>query len=439
MSHPPIPLLIGEIIVDFTITSAGTENKMRLGGITHAARAFWALGAKFSAAAILPQYLEKSARKYFKELGCQDFIVMGYVDGAPNVTLIFDAIELADQGYEAVLRDEKTIHLQEQDKKTFLSYEDALIFPGSYNLATILQLLPSTVRCHLDVAYDVESVDALKRLNANIKTILISTSSKLFNMTGQTGIDELASNFSSLGLDTIILKENRGGSRLYTYVDQKTELIPAQLGSTLNSVGVGDAFAASYLTHLKKGSLEAVWRATSASSAYAQTTEPDRFLDYVRRDLKLTLQELQELGGVSLPWEKRQIKQIYLASPDFQNSDRTAIERVLSSLQYHNFKVRRPVKENGELPLDSDIPTLKETYQKDVDLLRECQMVFAVPTNKDPGTLVEIGLAIEMGIPVVVYDPLRECANTMVIAGSVHYSDDLDSCLNATFTALRER
>jgi nucleoside 2-deoxyribosyltransferase len=64
--------------------------------------------------------------------------------------------------------------------------------------------------------------------------------------------------------------------------------------------------------------------------------------------------------------------------------------------------------------------------------------VFAVPTERDPGTLVEIGLAIEAGIPVVTYDPSSKNNNTMVIAGSSFYSSDLDACLNATFQLLSQ-
>ena len=248
----------------------------------------------------------------------------------------------------------------------------------------------------------------------------------------------MAASFAELQLDAIVLKENRGGSRLHVYSTNETEEIPAQLGITVNSVGVGDVFDAAYLAHLSKGPAEAAWRAASASSAYAQTTEPDIFQDYVRRDSNLTLSELKDLGGTFLPWELRTTYQIYLAAPDFQNADRLTIERAVSALKYHNFNVRRPVAENGELPPDTDLIMLGATYRKDVELLKACQLVFAVPSARDPGTLVEIGLAIAWGIPVVVYDPAAECANTMVIAGSKCYSRSLDACLNATFICLSQ-
>ena len=76
------------------------------------------------------------------------------------------------------------------------------------------------------------------------------------------------------------------------------------------------------------------------------------------------------------------------------------------------------------------------TYAKDFELLDKCEAVIAVPLDRDPGTLVEVGLAISMGKPVITYDPRRENKNTMVMAGSDTYSDKLDTCLNGLFSAL---
>src|SRR5690348_2151767 len=99
----PLPLLVGEISVDVTITPSGQEQKLRLGGIAHASRGFWANGTPFAVAAVLPNYLESSARAYLARFGCQQFFVLGYVSGAPNVTLIFDPTEVADQEYDTLL------------------------------------------------------------------------------------------------------------------------------------------------------------------------------------------------------------------------------------------------------------------------------------------------------------------------------------------------
>jgi nucleoside 2-deoxyribosyltransferase len=173
-----------------------------------------------------------------------------------------------------------------------------------------------------------------------------------------------------------------------------------------------------------------------ASSAYAQTTDVVIFQDYARRDSKLSLSQLRDLGGTVLPWEVRQAYDIYLAAPDFKGRENGAIERAVSALRYHNFNVRRPVQENGQLSPGSDLIELRSVYEKDVALLRSCRLVFAIPIGRDPGTLVEVGLGIAAGIPVVVFDPDKECPNTMVMAGGNCYSQDLDACINEVFTIL---
>src|SRR5262249_53298086 len=158
---------------------------------------------------------------------------------------------------------------------------------------------------------------------------------------------------------TIVLKENRGGARMKIAGNAAIEALPAQLGRTINSVGVGDVFAATYVAYRCRGPVEAAWRATYAAAAYSQTTYPDLYKEYVQRDLKLSLDEMQQLWGVFLPWEMRPEYQIYLAAPDFSQGDRRAIDRAIASLNYHNFVVRRPVVENQELPAGSDLAELQ--------------------------------------------------------------------------------
>jgi nucleoside 2-deoxyribosyltransferase len=430
-----VPLLVGEVFVDFTITPRGTENKLRLGGVAHAARGFWALGQTFRAAVVIPSYLEKLTRGYFAKLGCVELVVLGVVTGAPNITLIFDATEVADQEYDTPLRDEKAVQLS--DVSTSLKHaEEVLIFPGAFSLADVCAMLPTTARLHVDVAYDVETPKTLAEVNGSIETVFISTSSPLFAKTKDQTVNGVAAAFAGCKP-----KQNRGGTELLdcSTAAHHVEAFPAQLGTTINSVGVGDVFAAAFLTALPEGAATAGWRATYAAAAYSQTTYPDIFKKYVERDQRLSLDEMTSLWGTYLPWSARPAVQIYFAAPDFAKADRTAIDEALKALAYHNFAPRRPVVENGELPPDSDAATLRTIYEKDYELLKKCTLVFAVPTERDPGTLVEIGLAVEAGIPVVTYDPSSNNNNTMVIAGSSFYSSDLDACLNATFQLLSQR
>jgi hypothetical protein len=270
------PLLVGEVFVDVNITPSGTENKLRLGGVAHAARGFWALGERFRAAVVIPSYLEGIVGAYFKELGCINLAVIGEVKGAPNVILIFDPTEVADQKYETLPRNEKSVQLLDCGD-AFGDVEDALLFPGSYSLRDVCAMLPSNARLHLDVAYDVNTPGALVGLKQAVETILISTSSLLFSSIQGSGNLKLSEAFADTNPATIILKENRGGSRLFVISTGHVEELPAQLGTTVNSVGVGDVFGAAYLAHLGKGPIEAAWRATYSSTAYSQTTDLDLF------------------------------------------------------------------------------------------------------------------------------------------------------------------
>lgn len=436
MTTPRLPLLLmGEISVDVTITPRGSENKLRLGGIAHAARGLWATGYPYAAAAFLPRYLEAGAREYLKRFGCEQFTVLGYISGAPNVTLIFDPTEVDDQEYDDLLRDDKTVE-PASVSSAVSGFSDVLVFPGAYNLPKACESLSGKARLHIDVAYDIADVAKLSSLPRGIDTLFLSTSSELFRRIGMSGIEALVQALEVVNFEHLVLKENRGGSRLYSRSSGKTESIPAQLDITANSVGVGDVFNAAYLANAEAGPVEAAWRASYASAAYAQTTEPDLFKTYLQRESRLPLADLQSMGGSTLAWERRQELNIYLAAPDFADADVTAIDRAVSSLKYHNFKVRRPIKEIGEIPKSSDAATLAATYRKDIELLRACDLIFAIPTDRDPGTLVEIGLAIAEGIPVIVYDPAGEANNTMVMAGATRYSRNLDDCLNATFLAL---
>lgn len=435
-----VPLLVGEVFVDFTITPRGTENKLRLGGATHAARGFWALGQAFRAAVVIPSYLEKLTRDYFATLGCIELVVLGEVTGSPNFTLIFDASEVADQEYDTPLRDEKAVQLRDVSA-ALKDAEEVLVFPGAFSLMDVCAMLPTTARLHVDVAYDVETPETLVEVKRSIQTVLISTSSPLFAKTKDQTVSGVAAAFAGCKPKYVILKQNRGGAELLdcSNAADHVEALPAQLGTTVNSVGVGDVFAAAFLTVLPDGVATACWRATYAAAAYSQTTYPDIFKKYVERDQRLSLDEMKSLWGTFLPWSARPKIQIYFAAPDFAKADRTAIDEALKALAYHNFAPRRPIVENGELPPNSNASTLRTVYERDYELLKKCTLVFAVPTERDPGTLVEIGLAIEAGIPVVTYDPSSKNNNTMVIAGSSFYSADLDACLNATFQLLSQR
>lgn len=428
-------LLIGEVFVDFTLPKADADAKLRLGGIVHAARGLWAIGADYAVAAICPCYLVDQARAYLEHHGCSEFTWLAEVKGAPNVMAIGDPTELADQAYQNILRDIKSVEYLD-GAASLKAFKTCLIFPGSFDLAALRGFLAEDVQANFDIAYDVPDLGPLDTYKGNLAAVITSTSSPMFLEKASQDIFGLLDDLRELSPQAVLLKENRGGSRVFDLRSGQTDEVPALLGETVNSVGVGDVYSAVFVSLLGAGVFESAWKAARAATCYAQTTYPDDFKRDVQRSLALSVDQMRGLGGTVLPWHARQEFQIYFAAPDFSYIERKHIEEALGALAYHNFRVRRPVQENGELTPQSQMHDIRTAYLGDVALLEECDLVFALPLERDPGTLVEIGLALAAKIPVITYDPLRENANTMVLAGSSVYSDNLDTCLNGVFEAM---
>jgi nucleoside 2-deoxyribosyltransferase len=435
MTHTDAVLVVGEIVVDYTLAQHGAMCKLRLGGIGHAARGLWAAELEYSVAALCPRYLVDEAKRYLTECGCKEFIWLGDVVGAPNVILIGDVTEVSHQGYEDLMRDTKVVKFHEPLPRLD-GYQKVLVFPGKFDINALASAFSEDARFSFDIAYDLESLSALEAFKGRVLAVIISTSSSLFMKLGKDDIDGLLDAVKIVSPAVLLLKENRGGSRLFDLHDGVVEEIPATLGHTVNSVGVGDVYSAVMVGLSHKGWAEAAWRGCQAATVYSQSTFPDDIKRDMQRGFRLSLDVLQALGGTVLPWHDRQSYSIYLAGPDFSYVEKRELDRAADSLTYHNFRVRRPIIANGELKRPASESDLRRTYHMDCQLLKECDTVFAVPLDRDPGTLVEIGMAIEMGKPVITYDPRHENENTMVVVGSSVYSADLDACLNGTFNAI---
>lgn len=435
MSTTPALLLVGEVYVDFTLPKAGADCKLRLGGIVHAARGLWAIDANYAVAAVCPGYLVDQARAYLESLGCSKFIWLAEVKGAPNVIAIGDPTELADQAYQDILRDEKSVGFLE-DVAGLKAFKSCLIFPGKYDIILLKSLLAEDVQASLDIAYDLPDLEMIAPFRGSLAAIITSTSSPMFLNDASENETGLLGHLRGLSPQAILIKENRGGSRVFNLRTDDVDEVPALLGETVNSVGVGDVYSAVFVSMLGAGVSDAAWKAARAATCYAQTTYPDDFKRDVQRSLSLSVEQMRGLGGTILPWHARADFQIYFAAPDFSYIDRKHIEEALGALAYHNFRLRRPVQENGELSPQSMMHEMRAAYLGDLSLLEECDLVFALPLGRDPGTLVEIGMALAGKKPVITYDPLKENTNTMVMAGSTVYSDTLDTCLNGLFEAM---
>jgi hypothetical protein len=259
-------------------------------------------------------------------------------------------------------------------------------------------------RIYLDAAYDVKDVTHLRKsLGRKFESLILSTSSDLFLDSFDGNINHLFESITKGEIaKTLLFKENRGGSRLFSE-DGSVKSVGAQLRPIVHSVGVGDVYNVVFAA-LRSNSFsdeEALAYASFIAAEYASTTYPDDFKTAVQNSLKIARQDAVRLKGVILPWEKRKQTQVYIAAPDFDYMNRQPIEDVFKALKYHNFSPRRPVKENGQIKPEDSASRRFDVFNQDMKLLNECHILVAVLIDNDPGTFIEIGLSSEKGLQLL--------------------------------------
>jgi hypothetical protein len=432
-------LLVGEMMVDVTVQTATEATKVRMGGVFHAARAAWACGANYEIAYFSPEYLDKEIGGMAKAHGASRATKLGNILGCPNVMLIAEATEAGSQGYEHLLSE----HIEFSFDATALgelvdANTDVVVLSGNYPLRSVLEcLVKSGARIHLDIGNGPSHLQTLKSLAKPIASLFLSTSASDFNELAKD-LPRSIQTLSGKVAEKIILKENRGGARLFMATEDI--LVGAQRRQISHSVGVGDVFDTVFVMlgtrfDMKAALTYAAWIAAD----YAATTFPADFKSDVERTLLVPANEIVGLGGVSLPWEARPGCQIYIAAPDFDYIDRRPIDLLVECMKYHNFSPRLPVRENGQANGEMTPEEKTRLFDADMTLLGNCEVMVAVNLHDDPGMLIEIGLAHAKGIPVVVYDPFERAENVMLVNVPVLVSSSLDRVITAIFDAVAKQ
>jgi nucleoside 2-deoxyribosyltransferase len=435
--HPRV-CLVGHAIVDVTLPGRGRKPKLRLGGIAHAARALWALGVPYTMAYLAPEYLDGGVRSFASGYGDGKAVKIGNVFGSPNVITLLDPAEAGPQGYELLLRDEQRSVLDAAALSEVCvdgTISDFVVFPGAHDLPGVLPAIGRTAAAvHLDM--DVEPVHCACHLALGraASTAMVSTSSSLFLKACGASVTTLCGRMLGSFADAVLLKENRGGSRLFTSASEQPTGVAAQSRKIIHSVGVGDCYDAVYVAC--RGSMAprtAMAYASCVAAEYACTTHPDDFRAAASATMEIDRDDIVQLHGVCLPWEQRPKCNVYIAAPDFTRVNTEPIDAVAECLRYHNFSPRRPVRENGEMGEHARPARRQALCDADLKLLEECCIMVAVPLYDDPGTMVEIGIAVQRRMPVIVYDPYGRADNLMLTQLPDLVTTSLDEAISGVF------
>lgn len=423
--------LVGDILTDVTLATVNSPLKMRLGGIVHAARALWAMDVEYAVAYFAPSYMDSHIDMFLKEHDCKAIIKLGTVTNCPYTMLIQEAKEVGNQGYEFLYHDDIEIAYNVNAIKGLNDFEELMFISGNYNMNKILGYIGSATKLHCDVANNVNNVSELPK-DKLFETIFISTSSNIFR-NQYTDFDSFCDQLKPFA-KRIVLKENRGGCRAFDFILSERYQVPSQTSPITHSVGVGDVYDAVSLTAGGDSYYNRLVFASWVAMEYARTTFPDNFKNSVKSLKKTKIADLIAQGGCFLPWDIRQKCQVYIAAPDFSYVDTKQIGVLCDCLKYHNFVAHRPIKENGQMSEGAKKKERLDLFGADMALLGECNMLIAVLLYNDPGTLIEIGLAAQRGIPTLVYDPKKIADNCMLTELPTLVSSDLDVIIAKVFT-----
>jgi nucleoside 2-deoxyribosyltransferase len=426
--HPPSQgrriLLVGEVFVDRHVDLS----LVRLGGILHAARGLNASGTSYSVAFVGPEYLDDACQRYFSDLGADSVTKIGNVIGAPNIVEIYDSPEAGHQRYVDLIGSErKTTLIQKAFENALLrtAATDILFFPSPSTESLIETAALADRRIHLDVDHIALTSRPLQQAG----TIFGSTSGKSFAAAGRNPVQFLKS-FS----EDVILKENRGGSR--ALLEGVACEAPSYPTDTLHSVGVGDCFNSIWVggPPAVLGQDRLKWCAYVAS-LYASTFDHKEFCENVAA-AKARMDHVVSLDGVRLPWENRKQLSIYFAAPDFPSVDTRLLDELEQALTYHNFRVVRPIRENGLATSQMTPRSQRTIYQKDIELLIDATLLVAIPLTADPGTFAEVGWFQAKGKPAILFDPSGTSQNMFVRNSVSRVCRTRSQVIDATFELL---
>lgn len=172
--------------------------------------------------------------------------------------------------------------------------------------------------------------------------------------------------------------------------------------------------------------------ASWVSALYAQTFQQEKFKKSTGL-VTLNIDDFVEMEGIRVPWNARVNYPIYMAAPDFDYVNTEKIDVLVNSLLYHNFKPRRPIKENGQVNRDMDISEENDIFAKDIALLSECKLMIATLLYNDQGTLVEIGNYQACGKKIILYDPYMKLDNMFLKKSCTYYCNTKSEVIDAVF------
>lgn len=210
--------------------------------------------------------------------------------------------------------------------------------------------------------------------------------------------------------DVVIVKCGPYGARVFEGGSEVGQ-VPVYISKSVYKIGSGDIFSAMFAYFWSQESLSALDAADKASQYVAH------YVEHRSTRLPRTLEKLR-------PWTPQKgPAKVYLAGSFFTSEHVWLVEEAYNGLKSLGIPVFSPYHDVG-------LGTGTEIAQADLIGLHECELIFALITDNDPGTLFEIGYAISKGKKVIAFaQNARGQDHTMLHGTGCLICDDLATAL----------
>jgi nucleoside 2-deoxyribosyltransferase len=218
-------------------------------------------------------------------------------------------------------------------------------------------------------------------------------------------LHEVARNLADKeGAEVVIIKSGPQGALVWD--KGEAVWVPAYETANVWKIGSGDQFAANFAYAWMEQRLNPVEAAERASRATAFYSE---YLGFPTAE-ELDLFEPDPVL-VSEQFSTGQRRNVYLAGPFFTLGQLWVVEQARRNLLDMGLNVFSPYHDVG--PGDA-----ADVVPKDIEGIRECDLMLAILDGTDAGTVFEVGFAHRDGKPVVVYAENETSENCKMMDGS---------------------
>lgn len=204
--------------------------------------------------------------------------------------------------------------------------------------------------------------------------------------------------------EVVVIKMGARGAMVWSK-DTATQ-IPAFRTSRVWKIGSGDCFVAHFAhawMYEKLSPTEAALAASKATAYYCETQgfpTKDLLKEFLAPEVILSQNYL-----------KGRMPNVYLAGPFFTLAQRWMIEQARTNLKEMGMSVFSPFHDVGHGSAD-------DVVEKDIQGIKDADVLFAVGDGMDAGTLYEIGYARALGKPVVMYCENESEEDKKMMSGS---------------------